>query len=466
MELLSKTLFTLNAEPVTLLRLVWAVVALALVLGIGHLCSAYMRRRLFGRGHGNPPTEKSVMRICRALAAVVGLLLALRIVGLGLTGILWSTGIAMLALVLVARQTLANYFAGLVLLYERPVSVGDHVQIGTQSGEVEAIRLRVTHVRTPGNTRLIIPNSLFMRDAITNVSAPDGRIRLCIAVQVAHGSDANDVIMALRRVAERNPRVRKNPAPRSLMTGLVPDGMQFELWAWIGDPSDAPWVENELYRGIDSELQKARIRLSGRPSASSSFSPRRQEADEAVSTPRPPSPRRPEVAEVVQTPRPPSPRRPEVADVVKEPPAPKPEPRTAEQTSEQESPPKRSRARARSRRGKEPVAASEMTPLVREERVVREEREPADTPDSEFTLLEQPELSFESEKESDEPRFGAGEEIDVEPTAVSVPEVVVAEPPTTVAAPGPEVRRADEPVTPDPVARPTFGRSKRKVPRR
>ena len=388
MELLNRTLFTLNAEAVTALRLLWAVLAFALVMAIAHLGSGLLRRRLFARGHGNPPTEKSLLRVCRALAGLAGLVLALRIVGFGLTGLLLFCGLLALALALVARGVLANYVAGIVLLYERPVSVGDHIRIGAETGEVEAIRLRVTHVRTPGNTRVIVPNSLLMREAITNFSAPDGRMRLCIGVQVAHGSDSNDVIMTLRKVAERNPRVRKNPAPRSLMTGVVPDGLQFELWAWIGDPADAPWVENEIYRGIDSEFQKLRIRLSGPHVASPPSSVRRPATDEFTPSPRmqvqpasaqPPateetarlrtskwSDRRPKAEANAQAREDRQVR--EEAPAVRVPPPPAPETPVAEQADEPESRPKSGRTRARTRRGQEtppPPPSGRLTQLAR-----------------------------------------------------------------------------------------------------
>jgi len=429
MEFFNRTLFTWNAEPVTWLRLLWAVAAFVLVIVIAHFLSGYLRRRMFARGHGNPPTERSVMRICRALAVLVGLLLALSVIGFGLTGTLWFLGFSALALMLVARGALANYAAGFVLLYERPITVGDHVEIGAQKGEVEAIRLRVTHLRTPGNTRLIIPNDLLMREAITNLSAPDGRIRISIGVHVAHGSDSDDVIMALRKVAERNPRVRKNPAPRSLVTGLVPNGLQFELWAWIGDPADAPWVENELYRGIDSELQRLHIRMSGVPSASPPSRGRRS-------------------AEAELAP----------AAVV-----PEPEDGIVKVPGERETSPRRSRSRARTRRGNEPAPV----PALETDSAVHKKSDRLESPEAEFTLLEQPELSFGSEAEfaptPPESRMP-------EPPARTVPEIAVIEPPATmpvnIPARTPEVPSAVEAAHSQSTAPPTFGRSKRKMPRR
>jgi small-conductance mechanosensitive channel len=435
MEFFNRTLFTWNAEPVTWLRLLWAVAAFVLVMVIAHFLSEYLRRRMFARGHGNPPTERSVMRICRALAVLVGLLLSLSVIGFGLTGTLWFLGFSAIALVLVARGALANYAAGFVLLYERPITVGDHVQIGAEKGEVEAIRLRVTHLRTPGNTRLIIPNDLLMQEAITNLSAPDGRIRLSIGVQVAHGSDFNDVIMALRKVAERNPRVRKNPAPRSLVTGLVPDGLQFELWAWIGDPADAPWVENELYRGIDSELQRLHIRMSGVPLAPPPARARHSAWAEAA------------------------------------PAAVEPEPgvRIVEAPGQRESLPKRSRSRAKTRPGNEPAPAPvpALAPALKTDSAVHKKSDRLELPEAEFTLLEQPELSFGSEAEFAPPPPASRMP---EPPARTVPEMAAIEPPATMPPNGlartPEVPSAVEAAPSQTTAPPTFGRSKRKTPRR
>lgn len=263
MEFLNQTLFALNDRTVTPLVLLWALVAFALVMGLALVAAGYMRKRLFGRGHGNPSTERSVIRAWLAGAAVFGLVVALRVVGFRPGGVFVLLGLFALAIALAARHALADCIAGLVLLYERSLSVGDHVQIGTDHGEIEAIRLKSTYITTTAGARLVVPNALLRRTPVTNFSAPDGRIRLCLPVVLAHGSDAGEAIMVLKKVAERNARVRKNPAPRALMTGIDPAGLRFELWAWAGDPSDAPYVANELYRGIQSELARARIRLAG-----------------------------------------------------------------------------------------------------------------------------------------------------------------------------------------------------------
>jgi len=488
MELLNRTLFTLHAEPVTALRLLWAVVAFALVMALAHFGSGIVRKRLFSRGHGNPPTEKSLMRVCRFMAAAFGLIVALRIVGFGLFGPLLFFGLLSLAMALVARDVLANYLAGLVLLYERSVAVGDHIRMAGELGEVEAIRLRVTYVRTPGNARLVVPNRLLMQEAITNLSAPDGRVRLCLAVQVAHGSNTEDVIMTLRKVAERNPRVRRNPGPKSLLTGVVPDGLRFELWAWIGDFADASWVENELYRGIDSEFQRLGIRLSGSHTASSNtslFSGRRSQAVDYAPTPEPKraeaplrstgrsegreerssSGRRRSSAESRQAPeeRPTPSETPEVR-----PPAPAAmDDSTGEPESEPAPKPRRSRTRARTRQratSTEEGAAATSGAVIPAEANQQESEQ--GTSLGEFTLLEQPELSFTSTEEAPEEKDAAL------PTRDESPEPAP-EPPAEFHSEAPEAVKSEAPDEPEAAAKPeaapsqpSFGRSKRKRPRR
>lgn len=125
-----------------------------------------------------------------------------------------------------------NLISGFFILFERPIKVGDRIEVGEVHGHVVHIAARATTVRTNDNIDIIIPNSSFTSFNVINWSHGDQRVRFRIPVSVAYGSDARLVERLLLEVAEENENVLKEPSPRVVFWAFGDSALEFQLRVW------------------------------------------------------------------------------------------------------------------------------------------------------------------------------------------------------------------------------------------
>lgn len=125
-----------------------------------------------------------------------------------------------------------NFISGLIILFERPIKVGERIVVGDVEGDVVRIGGRSAEVVTNDNITIIVPNSKFITENVINWSHNERRVRFSIPVQVAYGSDARLVERLLLRVAERDTDVLEFPVPAVRLMEFGDSGLRFELRAW------------------------------------------------------------------------------------------------------------------------------------------------------------------------------------------------------------------------------------------
>jgi len=154
-----------------------------------------------------------------------------------------------------------NFVSGLILLFERPLKVGDTVEVADVRGEVRLIGLRSTTVRTWDGSEVVIPNARFISEEFTNWTLSDRIRRIQIPIGVAYGSPPERVMEILKGIAESNERVMEHPEPRAMMLGFGESSLDFELRAWTEYIDDWTGVRSELAIAIDAELAAAGIQI-------------------------------------------------------------------------------------------------------------------------------------------------------------------------------------------------------------
>jgi small-conductance mechanosensitive channel len=130
------------------------------------------------------------------------------------------------------RNIADNFVSGVILLIERPIKVGDRIQIGDVYGDVTEIRARSTTVRTNDNIHIIVPNSEFISGKVTNISYRDNRVRFRIPVGVHYKSDVHLVAKLLMDAASACPDVLRAPPPEARFMSFGDSALNFELWVW------------------------------------------------------------------------------------------------------------------------------------------------------------------------------------------------------------------------------------------
>ena len=153
-----------------------------------------------------------------------------------------------------------NFVSGLILLFERPIQVGDVVEVNGIWGKVNKINVRSTLVQTYDNASLIIPNSEFISNQLKNWSFKDSRIRRKITVGVAYGSDLNLVRQTLMEVAENHPKVLAEPQPDILFEDFGDSALVFKLRIWTL-VDYALSTDTEIRFEIDRLFRKRNIQI-------------------------------------------------------------------------------------------------------------------------------------------------------------------------------------------------------------
>ena len=144
------------------------------------------------------------------------------------------------------QEIVSNFVSGLILLFERPLKVGDTVEVGGTRGVVKHISIRATTIQTLDNIVLLVPNREFITQSVVNYSHSDPKLRVHVPVGVSYGSDTALVKRILLETGGAHPLVRKWPAPEVQFLNFGDSSLDFDLLVWINDPDVRNRVRSEL----------------------------------------------------------------------------------------------------------------------------------------------------------------------------------------------------------------------------
>ena len=203
----------------------------------------------------------SMARLVHYSFVVVGFLLALVALGVQFRDITIIGGALGVGIGFGLQGVVNNFVSGLILLFERPIKVGDYVEMAGQWGEIKRIGLRATIVETLDRSELVVPNSELVSTQVTNWTLSHRIARLVLPVGVAYGSDVPLVMQTLKECAEDHTAVMRSPAPQILFRGFGDSSLNFELRVWISDVGKRLDVLSELHQEVDRRFRSAGIEI-------------------------------------------------------------------------------------------------------------------------------------------------------------------------------------------------------------
>lgn len=234
------TLFKLGDAELTVITLLKIVVLLWVLVLFTRWFTAFVDRRLALRPHFDAGTRAAVVTILRYALLIVGTMVVLQTVGIKLTAFAILAGAIGVGVGFGLQQIISNFISGLIILFERPITVGDRVELGNLEGNVQHIGLRRTTIITSDNVAILVPNSRFITDNVVNLRYHADRIRVHASVNVSQGADPKAVERFLLEVAQSHPDVLKDPPPAVRLLALQGGGnMGFELQVWNTNRIDA-----------------------------------------------------------------------------------------------------------------------------------------------------------------------------------------------------------------------------------
>jgi small-conductance mechanosensitive channel len=198
----------------SVISLIGGAVIFAVALLLSRTLSALLQKRIAKRAFLDPGIHYTIGRLTQYVVVTLGILLALAFgVGLNLTSIAVIFTALSVGIGFGLQYIAADIASGFILLFERPVRVGDRISIGKEEGDVQSINLRTTVMTTNDRVSVIVPNSKLVREQLINWSYGDPRARMSIHVGVAYGSDVNLVTEALLKATEEVDSVLRDPPP-------------------------------------------------------------------------------------------------------------------------------------------------------------------------------------------------------------------------------------------------------------
>ena len=248
-------------DRVSVGRVVIGVVVVFLTLSLAGRVSSLLDRRLEKRRHIDPGLRYTIARLVRYLFVIVGLLIALKQVNIDLTSIAVLFTALSVGIGFGLQYIAADIVSGFILLFERPVRIGDRITIGEDEGDVQAINLRTTLVVTNDRVALIVPNSKLVSQRVINWSYGDPRARIPIPISVAVSSDVNLVTETLLLAAKDVELVLTDPPPKVQFLKFGDYSLDFRLLVWTRQPSRHPQIKSDINYRIESLFRERHIEI-------------------------------------------------------------------------------------------------------------------------------------------------------------------------------------------------------------
>jgi small-conductance mechanosensitive channel len=258
---LKESQFTVGALRVPL----YDVFLFPLVLGVSVMLAKVLR-------HVLDEDVFSRMSLGRGMAYSLAVTAEYAVISLGVVAAFTASGLDLSRFSFVAgalgvgigfglQNVVNNFVSGLILLYERPIQVGDIIQHNNLEGRVVHIGIRSSMVRTTEGADVIVPNSALLANELVNWTLTDNWRRIAVDVAVAYGSDPREVKRVLEEVAAAHPLVAKQPIPpAALLINFGDSAIQFQLRVWV-PPESANRIGSELRQQVLTALGRASAKL-------------------------------------------------------------------------------------------------------------------------------------------------------------------------------------------------------------
>jgi small-conductance mechanosensitive channel len=240
------------------------LILMGLLLGLVAFASFVtnlLRSRILQVTRINQGAQEAVTIITKYTLIFVGTIVLLQVWGLDLSSLAILASALGVGIGFGFQDIAKNFGSGLVLIFERPIQVGDFIEVSDYKGTVERIGARSTVIRTLDRISIIVPNSRFLETEVINWSHRNSISRLHLPVGVAYGSNTSTVKAALLDAAKDHPDVLTVPPPRVFFIGFGSNSLDFELLVWIAEPSKQYLFKSDLYFRIEAMLRQHQIEV-------------------------------------------------------------------------------------------------------------------------------------------------------------------------------------------------------------
>lgn len=239
-------LFQINQTWITPSSLILFTLMILIFYVLSRFLQKIVIKNVLSRFQLDTGTKYNLLRVSHYLIMIVGIMVAFQFVGIDLTGLAFIFGLLSVGVGFGLQNVTSNFVSGLILLFERPIKIGDRVTVGEIEGDITAINMRSTTIRSLNNITIIVPNSEFVSSQVINWSHGDPKIRLDVEVGVSYNSDLDMVIRSLEEVAQESPHVLKDPKPEVIFSNFGDSAWNMQLRIWLEHPYEYYRIRSKI----------------------------------------------------------------------------------------------------------------------------------------------------------------------------------------------------------------------------
>ena len=247
---------------VTIGSILLLLILFASVIIIERIVQKQLIRRFLSRTKLQPSLQFGLSRIIGYTLIAVGFYVAFQLVGVDLSSLAIIAASVGVGVGFGLQNIINNFVSGIIILAERPISIGDRIEVAGVAGRVTKIQLRSTTVVTNDNITMIVPNADFISNTVTNWSHGDPKVRIRVPVGVAYGSDLKLLQQLLLEAAGEHPKALRDPSPVVLFNEFGDNSLNFELGVWTQEMTAAPiHFTSEMNFIIEQKLRENDIEI-------------------------------------------------------------------------------------------------------------------------------------------------------------------------------------------------------------
>lgn len=263
-KLFTSTLFKVGDTAVSFMSILQLILSLLIVAFISRAISNFVKHRLLVKLGIDEGNREAITGIVRYLTIALGLIVVLQNVGFNFASLAVLAGGLGIGIGFGTQDLTTNFFSGLTLLLDRPIKVGDFVELDGLMGVVKEISIRSTIIKTNQESCAIVPNSDMIESKIINWSYDTTNYCLRIPVEVSEDSNPLLVTETLLNTAYTEAAVLYEPNPKVLFLEFSEDGFKFELLVWISCPKERELIKSSLNFSIEYSLRQHGIQLASK----------------------------------------------------------------------------------------------------------------------------------------------------------------------------------------------------------
>jgi potassium-dependent mechanosensitive channel len=255
--------FLLGSIKVSIVSLITGILIFAIALLLSRSIGTFLDRKIAKRAHIDAGLRFTIVRLVSYLIITIGVISALtQALGVNLTSIAVVFTALSVGIGFGLQSIAADIASGFILLFERPIRVGDRITIEHDEGDVQSIKLRTTVVTTNDRIAIIVPNSRLVSQRVINWSYGDPRARISIPVNVAPDSDVELVTKSLLDAASGVEKVLEDPEPKVQFLKFGDYSLDFRLLVWTREPSRHPQIRSDINYRIAQLFRERHIETS------------------------------------------------------------------------------------------------------------------------------------------------------------------------------------------------------------